>query len=42
VAGGAFETFSAGHAGFDGDAVAYLEMGNFGAGPDDFAGAFVA
>ena len=42
VAGGAFETFAAGHAGLDGDAVAYLEMGDLGAGPDDFARAFVA
>jgi hypothetical protein len=37
VAAGAFEAFPAGYAGLDGDAIAYLEMGDFGAGPNDFA-----
>lgn len=41
VTSGAFEAFAAGHAGLDSDAVAGLKMSDFGAGPDDFAGAFV-
>ena len=42
VAAGAFEAFPARHAGLDGGAVTGFEVGDFGAGPDDFARAFVA
>jgi hypothetical protein len=41
VAAGAFEAFPARYAGLDGDAVPGLEMCYRGAGPDDFARAFV-
>ena len=42
VAAGAFEAFPAGYTGLDGNAVAGLEVGDLGAGPDDFSRAFVA
>ena len=42
VAAGAFEAFPAGNAGLDSDAVTGFEVGDLGAGPDDFARAFVA